>query len=198
MTSDDPADSTDPGHGLRGRLILATPQLAAPPFRRGVVLVLDHDDSGALGVVLNRPTRIKVADVLPAWGGVASPPDVVFSGGPVSTDAALAVATLVPQAAQAAPLGWQRLYDSTGLVNLDAPPELVQGALEGMRVFAGYAGWASGQLEDELAEGAWYVVESEASDVYGAEPDGLWRQVLRRQVGELAVVASFPDDPTMN
>lgn len=197
MTSDDPADA-DPGRGLRGRLIVATPRLAAPPFRRGVVLVLDHDHSGALGVVLNRPTRVTVADVLPAWAGVASPPDVVFSGGPVSTNAALAVGTLLPHTAEAAPLGWQRLYDSTGLVNLDAPPELVQGALEGMRVFAGYAGWASGQLEDELAEGAWYVVETAASDVYGPEPDDLWRQVLRRQVGELAVVASFPDDPTMN
>ena len=197
MTSDDPADA-DPGRGLRSRLIVATPRLAAPPFRRGVVLVLDHDDGGALGVVLNRPTRVTVADVLPAWAGVASPPDVVFSGGPVSTNAALAVATLLPHTAEAAPLGWQRLYDSTGLVDLDAPPELVAGAFEGLRIFAGYAGWASGQLEEELAEGAWYVVEAEPSDVYGPEPDDLWRRVLRRQVGELAVVASFPDDPAMN
>ena len=193
MTSDGP----DVGASLRGRLIVATPRLASPPFRRGVVLLLDHDEAGALGVVLNRPTRIKVADVLPPWTDHVSPPDVVFSGGPVSTDAALAVGTVVPDAGDA-PLGWQRLYDSTGLVNLDAPPEVIVGALQGLRIFVGYAGWGGGQLEGELAEGAWYVVDAEASDVYGAEPEDLWRRVLRRQTGELAVVASFPDDPLMN
>lgn len=185
------------GTGLPGRLLVATPKLVAPPFRRGVVLLLDHDEAGALGVVLNRPTRITVADVLPAWSEVVSPPNVVFSGGPVSTDAALAVGTVVPDAADGA-LGWQRLYDSTGLVNLDAPPELVSGALEGMRIFAGYSGWGSGQLEDEIAEGAWYVVDAEASDLYGPQPEELWRRVLRRQPGELAIVAGFPDDPRMN
>jgi putative transcriptional regulator len=179
-----PADGSDTGASLRGRLVVATPRLVAPPFRRGVVL--------------NKPTRVKVSDVLPAWTDLVSPPDVVFSGGPVSTDAALAVGTVAPNAPGGAPLGWQQLYDSTGLVNLDTPPQLVAGALQGLRIFAGYAGWGASQLEGEIEEGAWYVVDAESSDLYGGEPDDLWRRVLRRQVGELAIVASFPDDPRMN
>ncbi|HEY8456989.1 MAG TPA: YqgE/AlgH family protein [Actinopolymorphaceae bacterium] len=182
-----------------GRLLVASPVLRDPNFARTVVLVLDHDADGALGVVLNRPTETPVTSVLAPWTDLVTQPDVVFSGGPVATDSALGLAVLPPGVdGDGEPLGWKRLYGKIGLVDLDAPPELLAGGLGGLRVFAGYAGWSPGQLELEVKAGGWYVVDSEPHDAFSPDPTGLWRQVLRRQRDELALVATFPEDPTMN
>uniref|UniRef100_UPI0034DE006A YqgE/AlgH family protein n=1 Tax=Streptomyces sp. PU-14G TaxID=2800808 RepID=UPI0034DE006A len=96
------------------------------------------------------------------------------------------------------PLGWRRVHGAIGLVDLEAPPELLAAELGSLRIFAGYAGWGPGQLEKELSEGAWYVVESEPGDVSSPAPERLWRSVLRRQRSELALVATYPDDPSLN
>ncbi|MDF5752586.1 YqgE/AlgH family protein [Spongiactinospora sp. TRM90649] len=185
-----------------GGLLVATPRLDDPNFRRSVVLVLEHDqDSGTLGVVLNRPSDIAVTQVLPTWDSLVSGPSVLFQGGPVQTDSALALAA-VPSGEE--PLGWRRLQagipavSRLGTVDLDAPPEILAGEIAQMRIFAGYAGWTPGQLESEIAEGAWYVVDAEQGDTFFADPESLWRAVLRRQPGELAFVATCPDDPTLN
>ncbi|MGW2084879.1 YqgE/AlgH family protein [Streptomyces sp. NPDC001880] len=180
---------------LTGRLLVATPALADPNFDRAVVLLLDHDEEGSLGVVLNRPTPVGVRDILMPWAGLAGEPDVVFQGGPVSLDSALGVA-VIP--GDEGPLGWRRVYGAIGLVDLEAPPELLAAALGSLRIFAGYAGWGPGQLEAELIEGAWYVVESEPGDVSSPRPEHLWRAVLRRQRSELAMIATYPDDPSLN
>jgi len=184
---------------LTGRLLVATPALADPNFDRAVVLLLDHDEEGSLGVVLNRPTPVGVGDILEGWAELTSEPGVVFQGGPVSLDSALGVA-VVPGGAngEGTPLGWRRVHGAIGLVDLEAPPELLAPVLGSLRIFAGYAGWGPGQLEDELAEGAWYVVESEPGDVSSPVPERLWREVLRRQRSELAMVATYPDDPSLN
>lgn len=183
---------------LTGRLLVATPALADPNFDRAVVLLLDHDDEGSLGVVLNRPTLVGVGDVLESWAELAGRPQVVFQGGPVSLDSALALAVVPGESGTADPLGWRRVHGAIGLVDLEAPPELLAAELGSLRIFAGYAGWAPGQLEDELADGAWYVVESEPGDVFSPDPEQLWRSVLRRQRNELAMVATYPDDPSLN
>jgi len=94
--------------------------------------------------------------------------------------------------------GFKPMVDGFGLVDLDADPDLVATGLVGMRVFSGYAGWGAGQLESEIEEGSWYVVSANATDLLHPVPEGLWRGVLRRQSGELAYVATFPDDPTQN
>jgi len=180
---------------LTGRLLVAAPALADPNFDRAVVLLLDHDEEGSLGVVLNRPTPVGVVDILTAWAGLTGEPEVVFQGGPVSLDSALGVA-VIPGGE--GPLGWRRVYGAIGLVDLEAPPELLAAALGSLRIFAGYAGWGPGQLERELSEGAWYVVESEPGDVSSPRPEGLWRAVLRRQRSELAMIATYPDDPSLN
>ncbi|MFE9121806.1 YqgE/AlgH family protein [Streptomyces sp. NPDC007172] len=180
---------------LTGRLLVATPALVDPNFDRAVVLLLDHDEEGTLGVVLNRPTPVGVGDILESWAGLAGEPGVIFQGGPVSLDSALGVA-VIP--GDEGPLGWRRVYGAIGLVDLEAPPELLAAALGSLRIFAGYAGWGPGQLEDELTDGAWYVVESEPGDVSSPQPGSLWRAVLRRQRGELAMVATYPDDPSLN
>ncbi|WP_055701939.1 MULTISPECIES: YqgE/AlgH family protein [Streptomyces] len=205
---------------LTGRLLVATPALADPNFDRAVVLLLDHDEEGSLGVVLNRPTPVDVGDILEGWGELAGAPGVVFQGGPVSLDSALGVAVIPGEEAPPSarrrtgagdpgpgprlrsgrgdPTGFRRVHGAIGLVDLEAPPERLASALGALRIFAGYSGWGPGQLETELAEGAWYVVESEPGDVSSPDPERLWRAVLRRQRSELAMVATYPDDPSMN
>ncbi|GAA3835636.1 YqgE/AlgH family protein [Sphaerisporangium flaviroseum] len=185
-----------------GGLLVATPLLDDPNFRRGVVLVLEHDeDGGTLGVMLNRPSEVTVTQVLPSWDSLVSGPPVLFEGGPVQTDSALALAS-VPSGQE--PLGWRRLHagasavSKLGTVDLDAPPEILAGEITQMRIFAGYAGWTAGQLEAEIREGSWYVVEAEPGDTFDSRPANLWRSVLRRQRGELAFVATCPDDPKLN
>jgi putative transcriptional regulator len=180
-----------------GSLLVATPSLVDPNFDHTVVLLLDFDDSGALGVVLNRPTPVPVGEILEGWTEVVNQPDVLFQGGPVGTDSALAVASLPPGESQE-PVGFRRLFEDTGIVDLDAPTELIAPAVSGMRIFAGYAGWTSEQLEAEVEEGSWYVVSGVPSDIFSAQPEHLWMRVLRRQPGELAWVSTRPPDPTLN
>lgn len=182
--------------GWTGRLLVATPALRASTFERAVVLLLDHDADGSLGVVLNQPLEVPVGQVLPAWGGSVSAPDVLFGGGPVSTDSALAVGVLAEQVPE--PLGWRAMYDRVGLVDLDAPHEVLDGAVVGLRVFAGYAGWSPGQLEGEVEEGSWLVVDAGPQDLLDASPQDLWSRVLRRQPDETRLLATYPADPALN
>ena len=184
------------GRPLVGRLLVATPSLRSPAFSRTVVLLLDHGDEGALGVVLNRPMEVEVAAVLPDWQPYVTEPGVLFQGGPVALDSALGLVSVPGDEVE--PPGVRRISGSLGLVDLDATPEDVVRRLSGMRIFAGYAGWAAGQLEAEVGEGSWYVVDSEARDAFVDDPATLWRDVLRRQGGDLAYVASFPPDPSLN
>ena len=179
-----------------GMLLVATPALMDPNFVDAVVLLLDVDDEGALGVVLNRPSAIRVADVLEDWGDVVDEPDVLFQGGPVSTQAALAVARV--RSEDDTPVGFRTVEGPLGLVDLDTPVELLEGTLDGLRIFAGYAGWGDEQLKAELQSGAWYVVPSEPADLFGDDPLGLWMRVLRRQPGELAWLSTRPFDPDLN
>ncbi|MFL6091064.1 MAG: YqgE/AlgH family protein [Aeromicrobium sp.] len=179
---------------LRGRLLVATPMIGGGPFWRSVVYVLDHGDDGSLGVIVNRPLNAEVADVLPSWGDIVTAPTQLFDGGPVGSDAALAVGVvqdgLVPQ-------GWHQMSNRVGLVDLDGPVP-GSGQFVAIRVFAGYAGWGAGQLDDEIDEGSWFVVDAEDSDLGSSRPDSLWSDVLRRQAGELRLLATFPADPDVN
>ena len=192
------------GHGpheqLTGKLLVATTVLVDPNFDRTVVLVVDHDDDGTLGVVLNRVGALEVADVLENWAPLAAEPPTVFLGGPVALDSALGIACVRPEAARPGeePLGWRQFAGRLGLVDLDAPPEVLAPDLTALRIFAGYAGWGPGQLVGELAQRAWYVLEPELPDVFTTEPETLWRRVLRRQGGSIGMVANYTEDPNLN
>ena len=200
----------DPQAGLAGRLLVAAPTLQDPNFFRTVVLILEHTtQDGALGVVLNRPSGTGVAEVLPAWEDLASEPGVVHVGGPVSPGAAICLAAISgdpdavpgdafaplppPTSAATAPPG-ARL----GTVDLDTDPLGIAAAVAGLRVFAGYAGWTAGQLEEEIAERAWFVLDALPGDPFADESGGLWQRVLARQDAPLRLVASMPPDPSMN
>jgi putative transcriptional regulator len=181
---------------LTGQLLVATPRLEHPTFRRTVIFLLDHGHDGALGVVVNRPTQVDVDEVLPTWQPFVTVPGRLFQGGPVATDSALGL--VVVRSQEDEPLGVRLISGGLGLVDLDTPPEVVASELSRMRIFAGYSGWSPGQLENEIAEGSWYVLPAEASDPFTDTPEDLWSAVLRRQGGDLALVAAYPDDPSMN
>lgn len=194
---EEPRDSDRETSSYAGRLLVASPMLRDPNFARTVVLILDHDHTGTLGVVLNRPLEVEVREVLPDWTGDVSEPSSLFGGGPVATDSALAIGVLTSTSDEA-PLGWRAMYGRVGLVDLDTPVEVLAGALTGLRIFAGYAGWSPGQLEDEIAEGSWLVVDGADNDLTTESPVDLWAQVLRRQPGNVRLLATCPEDPTQN
>jgi putative transcriptional regulator len=184
---------------LTGRLLVASPDLGDPNFARTVVLVVNHDEEGAHGVVLNRPSTTDVGEILPEWHLYATPPQVVFQGGPVGRDSALALAARVDgRGEQDEPMGFRHVHAGIGLVDLDTPAELIASEIRSMRIFAGYAGWGSDQLEAEIDQGAWFVVDAESRDLASADPEQLWTEVLRRQPPPLALIATFPDDPSLN
>jgi len=178
-----------------GSLLLAAPTLLDPSFVDAVVLVLDAGSDGALGVVVNRVAQTPVHAVLPAWTDLVGPPGLLFAGGPVETDGALAVA--LRRTAGDRP-GLRDVAGGLALLDLDAVPASLEDDVAQLRIFAGYAGWGAGQLEAEVAHGDWYVVPGTASDVFRADPTGLRRDVLRRQPGELAWLATRPVDPDVN
>lgn len=180
-------------------LLVAAPALLDPNFADTVILLLDVNDEGALGVVLNRPSPVPVVEVLPEWGPVASDPEVLFHGGPVGPDGALAVGLVGgPADDPEGRVGFLEVAGGVGLVDLDTPAALVTEGLAALRVFAGYAGWGAGQLEQEVEEGSWYVVRGEPHDAFHPDTGDLWREVLRRQPDELAWHSTRPADPGLN
>jgi putative AlgH/UPF0301 family transcriptional regulator len=180
-----------------GSLLVAMPALSDPTFAGTVVYVLDHSDGGTLGVVLGRPSQVDVRDVLPGWCDLAVEPCVFHVGGPCETDTALGLA-VAPGAVAEEDSGLRRVAGDVYLVDLDSEPGDLE-ALEGLRVFAGYAGWSAGQLAGEILEGAWACVPGSPEDVLSAlaGPE-LWREVMGRQTGRLAVLSTAPPDPTVN
>lgn len=181
---------------LKGRLLVAAPGLLDPNFFRTVVLVVEHGAEGAAGIVLNRPSETGLEDgPLEEWADVAAEPPLVFVGGPVQPTAAVCLARAAPTAR---PQGWQPVVDGLGMLDIGGDVGEVKGDVDRLRVFAGYAGWEPGQLEREIEEGSWYVLEADPEDALSSQPIGLWRFVLKRQGGKLAIVSNFPADPSMN
>ncbi|MCW2497205.1 YqgE/AlgH family protein [Jatrophihabitans sp.] len=176
-----------------GRLLVATPLLADPHFSRTVVYLLEHDGGGSVGVILNRPSHTPVGQVLPDWQDVVSGPAVVFSGGPVQPDGALCLG----QVASDGP-GVRGVVDGVGTVDLDGDVTVITGLTNQLRVFAGHSGWAPGQLDDEIAEGAWWVLPGGPADLFSEAPRPMWPRVLRRQPAPLCLVSTYPPDPALN
>ena len=179
-----------------GDLLVASVLLADGIFNQTVILVLDSDDDGALGVILNEISQTPLDAVLPEWARSVSEPQLLFHGGPVSPNGAICIASVLDGGEE--PPGWRRLFENVGLLHLDTPIEIVAGAYRDLRIFAGYAGWSAGQLQSELAQGMWHVIAASYSDVFSTSPLDLWRGVLRRQPGELSFFATWTEDPELN
>ena len=171
---------------LRGQLLIASPALS-DYFRRAVVLLLEHTDEGALGVVLNRPSEHRVADAVPGLAELADEDDVVYAGGPVGPSGVVALGDFErPDDAGRLVVG------SLGVLD----PERLDVPVDRVRIYAGHAGWAPGQLEDELEQEAWIVEAADAEDPF--RDDDLWAHALARKGGEYALLARMPADPSVN
>ena len=179
--------------GLRGKLLVAQPSLVDPNFYRAVVLVLQQNDEGAIGLILNRPSDVDAVEPLGDWAGLAAQPKVVFVGGPVveeNTAICLARVRRNPGAAM-----WKELANGIGTLDINNP---VDPAVEEVRLFAGYAGWSAGQLETEIEVGGWFVLDAKPIDAFSADPKGLWKAVMARQRGMMAWFVNYPPDARLN
>jgi len=179
---------------LRGKLILAGPMLKDPNFDRAVVLITEHTEEGAMGLVLNRPSEATIGDAVPDLTWVADPEDTVYVGGPVAPNGVIVLAEWTDPG-QAVVL----VEDDLGFVPGDADdPEALATAIRRARVYAGHAGWGPGQLENELAEEAWIVEAPRREELFSDDAEGLWPAVLRRMGREFALLSTMPPDPSQN
>ncbi len=175
-------------------MLVSVPALPDDNFDRTVVYVIDHDSSGAIGVVLNRPSELEVPAEIrlgPSWAS----PDVMFEGGPVSPEAVIVLGRrkLGEDLAGAAPVG-----GTVAVLTADAVENHEVGGVDLLRAYAGYAGWGPGQLDAELEAGVWVVLDVPPDDVFSSAPVDLWRSVLTRQGGRLAAIGRHPVDPSVN
>ena len=177
---------------LRGHLLVAGPGLSDPNFWRTVVLVGEHSEEGALGVVLNRSSETSVEEAVPELAVLADGMGAVHVGGPVQPSAVVVLADF----AEPDDAG-ELVLESVGFLPSDVEPESL-GELRRARVYVGYAGWGPGQLDDELEEGSWIVEPAVPDDVFTDDPEGLWSAVLRRKGGPFSVLAAMPPDPSLN
>jgi putative transcriptional regulator len=179
---------------LRGKLLLAGPVLKDPNFDRSVVLITEHTEDGAMGLVLNRPSETTVAEAVPDLAWVADGDDTVYVGGPVAANGVIVLAEW-SDPAQAVVL----IEDDLGFVPGDAEDqETLAAAIVRARVYAGHAGWGPGQLEEELAEEAWIVEAPRREELFTDDAEALWPAVLRRMGREFALLSTMPPDPSLN
>ncbi len=177
---------------LKGQLLIAGAGIFGAVFRQTVVLVAGHDESSALGFVLNRPSDLPAPEAAEALGGLPLPDPRIYLGGPVQQGAVAVLAEFEHRELTA-----NAIFDSVGM--LGAGPDGIElaGATRA-KVFSGYAGWGPGQLEDELEEGAWVIEDARAEDVFSPDPANLWRNVLRRKGGEFVMLSTMSADPSAN
>lgn len=172
-----------------GQFLVATPLVWGVPFDRAVVLVLEHDEGGAVGLVLNAATDIPVEDHLPSLAPFVSPPSTIHIGGPVETETAIVLTRS----------GTASFLRPTELANIGIidPADLPKD-VDAMRVFAGYAGWEAGQLDDELDEGAWWVIPPDRTVVFAQDMSGLWDASVVRAPGTIPFHRTYTSDRTTN
>jgi putative transcriptional regulator len=177
---------------LRGQLLIAGPTLIDPNFHRTVVLVCEHDEDGAMGLVLNRPSPILAEQAIPELGDALGPEERLWVGGPVQTTSVVVLADFA-EAEDGMPVAGQ-----IGIVLPDADLDRVSTAVHRARAFLGYAGWGPGQLDGELEGEDWIVADFAPEDAFTEDPEGLWGQALGRMGGEYALLATMPPDPSLN
>ena len=177
---------------LQGQLLIASPSLLDSNFRRAVVLVTEHTDDGAAGLVLNRPSPASVLELVPELEPLVEDDEPVWLGGPVQPNAVLVLGEFVDPDDAAVPL-----FGSLGFPSLEEPEDVVPLTTR-RRIFAGYAGWGAGQLEDELAREDWILEAAHNDDAFTETPEDLWADVLRRKGGVYELVARMPEDPSVN
>jgi putative transcriptional regulator len=178
---------------LRGQLLVAGPTLLDPNFARTVVLIVEHEEQGAMGLVLNRPSPILAEQAIPELSDALDPEETLWVGGPVQETSVVVLADF-----EGSGLDSNSVQGGLGLVLPEADLEEVGGTVRRARAFLGYAGWGPGQLEGELDRDDWIVAEFEPTDAFTDDPEHLWSQVLARMGGQYALLATMPPDPSVN
>jgi putative transcriptional regulator len=177
----------------RGQLLVAGPTLLDPNFWRTVVLIVEHNEEGALGLVLNRPSETNVGDAVPELAAVVESEEHLFIGGPVQPSAVIVLARF-EDPSDAALIAFEDVgVLGTGQSSQDVTPPVRAG-----RAFLGHAGWGPGQLDGELERGDWILDPARLEDAFSADARSLWSEVLTRKGGSYALVARMPADPSMN
>lgn len=178
---------------LRGMLLFSTPALFDPNFRRTVVLVAEHGEDGAMGLVLNRPSETTVEEAVPELADVAGADSPVFVGGPVQPQAVLVLAEF-DEPAEAASV----VFGAIGFARADGNLDDLARTTRRARVFAGYSGWSPGQLEAELEEDSWLVEPVDDIDLLADPDQDFFRAALETKGGSYRILALMPDDPRLN
>lgn len=178
---------------LRGKLLVASPALVDPNFARSVVLITEHNDEGAMGIVLDQPSDAIVGDVVPQLAEATGPDAPIYVGGPVQPAALMVLAEFSDPAAAA----WIVVAD-VGFASAGFETADLASVVRRARVYAGYSGWGAGQLEAEMEVDSWIVEPPLPGELFPEEPDTLWNDVLARKGGQYALVARMPADPSLN
>ena len=177
---------------LRGKLLIASPALVDPNFARSVVLMTEHNDEGAMGIVLNRPADAAARELLPVLQEIAGE-DPLFIGGPVQPQAVVLLAEFSDPTAAA----WLVVAD-VGLAAADTDIEQLTPAVRRGRFYAGYSGWGPGQLEAEIELDSWIVEPPMPTELFPDDPETLWHDVLERKGGQYTLISRMPEDPSLN
>jgi putative transcriptional regulator len=177
---------------LRGKLLVASPALVDPNFARTVVFLTEHNEEGAMGIVLNRPSDTAVDTVVAELAEIAGG-EPVYVGGPVQPEALVLLAEFTDLEAAA----WIVVAD-VGLASADVDLGDLAEAVRRGRVYAGYSGWGPGQLEAEMEVDSWIVEAPLPAELFPDDPATLWSGVLNRKGGQYSLIARMPADPSQN
>lgn len=178
---------------LKGKLLLASPTLSDPNFARTVVLVAEHNEDGAMGLVLNRPATTTVAESAPELEELVDAEEPIYIGGPVQPSAVIVLASFEQPDVAGLLVG-----DHVGFLSAEEDFATSRDATRELRVFAGHAGWGPGQLDEELEREDWIVEPPADGELFSADAEELWSEVLTRKGGAFALVARMPLDPSVN
>jgi putative transcriptional regulator len=171
-----------------GKFLVASRDLPDPNFAKSVVLLVQYDDDGVVGLIVNRRSKVPLSRVLGDVPGAKDRPDPIYAGGPVGKTGVLALLR-----APAKPGDAKRVFADVYLIS---SKELLQKTIaspatsNAFHVYLGYAGWAPGQLEHEVDLGAWYIFHGNAAAVFDSDPDTLWSRLIHET--ELRIAAVTP------
>ncbi|NOS86462.1 MAG: YqgE/AlgH family protein [Ignavibacteria bacterium] len=178
----------------KGKVLISEPFLNDPNFKRTIILLTEHCEEGSIGFVLNKPTDYLIHEVIEEFPEFDS---VVYYGGPVQLNTLQFIykgENIIDGSIEIMPgLYWGGSFDilKTLITSGTAAPE-------DFRFFLGYSGWTDGQIDDELEINSWIVADTSIENIFSVEPDKLWRETLKGMGKKFAILASFPENPSVN
>ena len=178
----------------KGSLIISTPYLGDPHFDRSVILICEHGDDGSLGFVLNKQTELYLSEILPLKGCEIHQ---VYLGGPVQQDTLHYIHTIGKNLTEATQVTNKVWWSG----NFELLKEMMENGMvteDQVRYFIGYSGWSPGQLEKEITDNNWIIIDQAPDDVLDIPSEFLWRELLLRLGGKYKIMANSPIDPRLN